>query len=485
MELTPKTKINYLLSQYDFMLDFLVELSPRFALLKNAVARKTVGNVATLSQAASIGGIDLKELLSKIALKIEQETGEKVTFGQTISDEEKIQDSEARHEVLKEIIRDLHNGADLGSVKKRFQELICDIDPSEISKMEQRLIEEGMPESEIKRLCDVHVEVFKESLEEKEIPDVPQGHPVHTFMLENRASEKIMNKLEEILEVIGPSVDKDAFNRYRKSLEKLIDSLQKIDLHYLRKENQLFPILESHDISGPSQVMWSLHDDIRDYLKKARADLDAAREKEFMASARESIKTIRDMIYKEEHILYPLAVETLSQEDWAKVRQGEEEIGYAWIEPSAPAPGIKTSGVQSSDEKKLNLQTGTLSAEQVNLLLKALPVDISFVDENDRVVYYSDTPERIFPRSAGVIGRKVQNCHPPKSVHVVQKILDDFRAGVRSEAEFWIQMNGRFIHIRYFALRDQSANYKGCLEVSQDVTGIRNISGEKRLLDQE
>jgi DUF438 domain-containing protein len=483
MELTPKTKINDLLTRYDFMLDYLVELSPRFSLLKNQLALRIAGNIATLDQAASISGIEINELISKIAKKIEQKTGEKVSYSSLKSPSKKLQDSQTRHEVLKSIIRELHDGADLRSVKKRFQDLICDIDPAEISKMEQQLIDEGMPESEIKRLCDVHVDIFRESLEEKAIPVVPEGHPVHTLMLENRASENIMNKLEGILGIIGPSADRETFHTYRKKLEKLIDSLQKIDLHYLRKENQLFPVFESHNIAGPTKVMWALHDDIRDSVKKARADLDASRIKEFIASAKESIRTIRDMIYKEEHILFPLAVETLSREEWEKVKKGEEEIGYAWIETAAPIPKAETAELVS-DKKNLKLDTGTLTAEQVNLILKALPVDISLVDENDHVVYYSDTPGRIFPRSTGVIGRKVQNCHPPKSVHVVQKIIDDFRSGIRAEAEFWIQMSGKFIHIRYYALLDQDASYKGCLEVAQDVTWIRELSGEKRLLDQ-
>ncbi len=140
---------------------------------------------------------------------------------------------------------------------------------------------------------------------------------------------------------------------------------------------------------------------------------------------------------------------------------------------------------ESGHQAKVALDTGSLTPEQINLMLVHMPVDVSFVDENDTVVYYSATPERIFPRSPGVIGRKVQNCHPPKSLDTVNRILEAFKAGRRDEAEFWIEMDGKFIHIRYFALRDAGRRYRGCLEVSQDVTGIRALQGQKRLLDWE
>ncbi len=156
----------------------------------------------------------------------------------------------------------------------------------------------------------------------------------------------------------------------------------------------------------------------------------------------------------------------------------------AKTKPGAPlAGGSAQGGHRKADGPRVPLDTGSLSAEQINLLLTNLPVDISFVDENDAVVYYSAVPRRIFPRSPGVIGRKVQNCHPPKSVDVVERILKAFRSGERDVAEFWIESGGRFILIRYFALRDESGAYRGTLEVSQDATAIRALRGERRLLD--
>ena len=230
--------------------------------------------------------------------------------------------------------------------------------------------------------------------------------------------------------------------------------------------------------------MWALHDDIRIMLKdvKTKTQDSAITEKAVKALAH----MINDMIYKEEHILFPMALETLSEDDWTKVRQGEDEIGYAWIKPAdewRPLGVFFQQALLTEKVGSLNLDTGQLTADQVNLVLTHLPLDISFVNENDGVVYYSQTAERVFPRSPGIIGRKVQNCHPPKSVDMVEKILQEFKSGNKDSAEFWIQMKGRFIHIRYFAARDRNGNYRGTLEVSQDVTGIKRLEGEKRLLD--
>lgn len=197
----------------------------------------------------------------------------------------------------------------------------------------------------------------------------------------------------------------------------------------------------------------------------------------------EAAQALRDMIYKEEHILFPMAMETLTEQEWELVRLGEGEIGFAWILSGQTTQSDTGATEKQSSLDRIELDTGVLSQQQINLMLTHLPVDISFVDENDEVRYYSATRERIFPRSPGVIGRKVQNCHPPKSMPRVQEILNDFRDGIRDDAEFWISMQGKFIHIRYFAMRNAQGEYRGCLEVTQDVTGIRNLEGEKRLLD--
>lgn len=490
MRITASTKIDKLLKEFPFLLDFLVTLSPKFSKLRHSLMRKTVGKLATMNQAAGLGGIDLKSLLSAVAAEIRRVAGAEVEVDWDAAEEKPFADREARQDVLKDIIRELHRGGDLEVLKKRFTELIKDVDAREISEMEQNLIEEGMPVEEVKRLCDVHVQVFKDSLETQEPPKALPGHPVHTLWAENRALEKILFSLEELLlqtvSAAGPSVSDSLRARILLELETLSD----IERHYLRKENQLFPVLEAKGVSGPSQVMWAIHDDIRSHLKElklraAEGDMAGA-----LSLGRQVSTEIRDMIYKEEKILFPASLEILDESDWARVRQGEEEIGYAWVTPGTDwKPSTDFAGAESAPPggsmsvPKLELERGALSAEAISLLLKHLPLDLSFVDENDTVVYYSETRDRIFSRSPAVIGRKVQNCHPPASLHIVNKILDAFKTGKKDSAEFWIQSRGKFILIRYLAVRDKKGSYRGCLEVSQDVSEIRALEGERRLLD--
>lgn len=491
MELSAKTKIDDLLTHYPFLLDFLTTKSPKYKLLRNPVSRKTIGKVATLSQVASIGGLVLDELLTDIAAEISEHDGNEVSVKRTEGEAGTLplRDRQARQEILKEIIRDLHDGEDMEIIKQRFHDLIKDIGPTEIAAMEQALIEEGMPESEVKRLCDVHVGVFKESLEVQPAPEAAAGHPVNTFMLENRATEEVVQRIAEVIDKAADLEDQEFALRYQGRLEELMDQLAEIDLHYLRKENQLFPILEEHNIQGPSQVMWALHDDIRAAIKTAKAELADGQFPQATITIRYAIQSIIDMIYKEEHILFPMALETVSEPEWRRVRDGEEEIGYAWIAPPVDWRGLTAPAAADASEpvlpEALSLTTGHLTPEQVDLMLLHLPVELSFVDENDEVCYYSQVEHKIFPRSPGVIGRKVQNCHPRASLDKVQRILDDFRSGKQSDAHFWIETRDRFIYISYFAVRDADGTYKGTIETVQDITGIRGLTGQKRLLDWE
>jgi DUF438 domain-containing protein len=463
MELSSGTKLSALIAAYPFIKDFLMGLNPNFKALDNPLIWNTLGRAATLGQVAMAGGMEVSDLLDKITREVKLKSGDTVKAGPEKPT------TEARQEILKGIIKDLHAGVGLGILKKRFLDLIKDVSPAEIAGMEQKLIEEGMPETEVKRLCSVHVEVFKESLDKKTMPGLPAGHPVHTFMLENRHAEGILHDLTLLTDMAG--------------LPRMLEALSPIDKHYLRKEHQLFPILEAKGIAGPSKVMWAIHDDIRGKLKDLSSLASAGKAKP--EDVKGLVEMLGDMIYKEEHILYPMALETLSEEDWARVKKGEEEIGFAWVEgagPMQPSAGA-AQPMPAGRIGSMNLDTGQLTTDQVNLILTHLPVDISFVNEMDEVAYYSQTKDRLFPRSPGIIGRKVQNCHPPKSVGTVVKILDSFKKGEKDSAEFWIQMKGRFIFIRYFAVRDGAGKYMGTLEVSQDLTELRSLTGEKRLLD--
>jgi DUF438 domain-containing protein len=490
MEISASTKIDDLLKEYPFLENFLVTLSPKFKGLKNPIMRKTIGKVATLGKVAGIGGLDPDGFLADLKAEIDRQA-ESAPDGAAGA----ISDPEEKQAALKEIIKALHAGEDMAVLKQRFGQLIDGVEATEIAKMEQALMDEGLPAEEIKRLCDVHVEIFKEALEEQDRPEPPMGHPIHTFMKENRASEKIMSDTSMLLGRIGYPPKAEAFTENSRALGSLIDRLSEIDIHYTRKENQLFPMLEAHHFTGPSQVMWSIHDDIRAGLKQAREAIGQSDAERTLTHLKEAIQAIRDMIYKEEHILYPASLDMLTDQEWIKVKEGEADIGFAWVVPDTgwpenliqepedvpPEPGEVLDEIAGA----LGLDTGRMTLEQINLMLTHLPVDLTFVDENDRVAYYSEGPERIFPRSPAIVGREVRNCHPPKSVHLVNQILDAFKSGSRDTAEFWIELGGKFIFIRYFAVRDGDGYYRGCLEVSQDLTKIRKLEGQQRLLDWE
>lgn len=199
------------------------------------------------------------------------------------------------------------------------------------------------------------------------------------------------------------------------------------------------------------------------------------------------------LLVTEETVLFPHALEILDEADWIEVRKGEEEIG--WMLPEEPASFLSEEEyihpskdhnpreLSFSLENTNHFDEGYMTVEQVNLLLRTMPLDITYVDENDKVIFYNRGEERVFPRSAGIIGREVKFCHPPKSVGTVLKILEEFKSGSKNEASFWINFKGRLIYIRYFAVRDKEKNYKGVIEMSQDITDIKNIEGENRLLN--
>jgi len=418
---------------------------------------------------------------------------------------EYINNQAGRRETLKRLIRDLHEGRTVEDVKEEFAALLRDVGAAEIAEIEQALIAEGLPETEIKRLCDVHVAVFRESLDVQARPETIPGHPVHTFRAENAAAARVLDALQEALDALKATPGAVQLEQARARLQEL----REYEKHYLRKENLLFPYLERHGFTGPSSVMWAIHDDVRAGWKALAALLSAGPGDDgstelaevpaaFNARVDEVFgplnMAIREMFYKEENILFPTALEKLSEAEWRAIRAQESEVGYCYVEPGegwppgaaaapeAGPPPAEARAVAVADDL-LRLDTGALTAQEVNLLLTHLPVDVTYVDKDDTVRFFSQTRERIFPRSPAIIGRKVQKCHPPESVHRVQRILDDFRAGRRDEAEFWIQMQGKFVHIRYFAVRDEQGGYQGTLEVTQDVTRIRELEGERRLLD--
>lgn len=338
----------------------------------------------------------------------------------------------------------------------------------------------------------------------------PENHPLWAYLEEINAVEKVSLEADKLLKqdkfIKNPWLD-------------VFDSLAEWRIHLSRKQNQLYPMLEDHGFDRPTRIMWTFDDGVRDAISASYALLREDKYEEFIASVPETLEKLRDLNSKELEVLLPTSYKLLSDEEFVRMSKNDHEIGYAIINQPGlyVVPGINDSaaqlnannstqgggvsneflndlagllskyvgpigGGQVGKDTVLDVATGKLTLDQLNLLFRHLPVDLSYVDENELVKFYSDTPHRIFPRSANVIGREVKNCHPAKSVHVVEEIVEKFRSGEQSQAEFWINKPGLFIYVIYTAVRDENGKFRGVLEMMQDCTHIRELEGSRTLL---
>ncbi len=395
--------------------------------------------------------------------------------------------SEKKKKMLKELIKDLHAGADIEEAKEKFKDILEETGPSEISKVEEELISEGVPAEDIRKLCDVHLAVFKESLEKQEMV-VPPGHPIYILLAEHKYVKGVVNEVLLLLPRIMKA--KNLSEMEFEKIEQLLAHLKEYDKHKVREENSLFPYLEKHGITQPPAIMWAEHNEQRDHIKSASMIMEERNKAVFqelrtdLVSHLETlVKNIPTHFYKEENILFPTCLRLITSGEWDEIKSSMNDLGYCYFTP-IEAIGKETEiiGRVEASGNTMVFETGSISKIELESVLNTLPVDITFVDKDDKVRYFSQSKDRIFPRTKTVIGRSVQKCHPPKSVHVVNQILNDFRKGSRDSAEFWIQLKERLIYIRYYAVRGKNRNYLGCLEITQDITDIKKIEGEKRLL---
>jgi len=501
-ELKPTTKVGALLDRYPFLIEKLADHAPEFARLRAPLARKTFGRLASLADAARLGGVDLDALLAMIAGEIAAQTGEHVRADSSAPGAAPTEVASAgapppaalgdpgpasgfdpgdrayRVEELKEIIRELHAGRSPEEMAARFGAVLQSVSAAEIAETEQQLVAEGMPIVEVQRLCDVHAAVFRRAPGQEVAVELPAGHPLMALREANEQFAGYVKYLQGLVAEIGDPPSTEDFEAKRGQLELGLTALAAIDGHYLKKEYRLFPVLERQGAEAPPKVMWAVHDDIRAKLRRtegAARDGDAAAVAEHLP---ELLEMVSEMIFKEEQILFPLCLEIFDAADWegldlaASADPAEAPAAYqAAHGASAAAPG---AGIA--------IPTGSLTPEQLAMVFAVLPFDLTYVDENDEVRYYSEG-QRVFPRTPEIIGRNVQNCHPPKSVHVVEQIVSAFRAGERDTADFWIEYRGRFVYIRYIALRDRAGEYRGVLEITQDATEVRALEGQRRLLD--
>lgn len=377
--------------------------------------------------------------------------------------------------------------------KEKINTCFDKITAQEFALCEQYLQRYGIGDVELTPRIEELLFIVEDILVTNEL-DLEEGHPIHTYLIEVEAIRRVLDEIRKTKE------EKFIKNKWLEIYDKLIE----IKTHFDRKQNQLFPALEKKGFDKPSKIMWTLDDDIERIIKEALNYLADNKEDKFLDMQDEVIDLIEDMMIKEEDILYPTAIDMISDDEFIEMRKGDDEIGYCLID-TPPQYGTKNNNKENLENKQLlydlkdllvkhgalenlnstqelDVSQGKLTLEQINLIFKHLQVDLSYVDENEICKFYSDTKHRVFPRSPGVIGREVQNCHPKESVYMVEEIIQAFRAGEQDEAEFWIDMGDKFIYIIYNAVRDEAGKFRGVLEMMQDVTRIRSLEGSQRLL---
>jgi uncharacterized protein len=387
-----------------------------------------------------------------------------------------------RINALTDFARSLINGKDGRNLIEKYKNEIDTVTPFETMQVLDGLLVEGFETEKVKAYTGKIINVFFKSLSAFKWQKPGVGHFLHYLMLENREAEKIIKELRVVIKEYYHN-EKADIHVLTSKLRHFLTKLNDYELHYIKKENILFPYIEKEFPQYRClKLMWSFHDDFRRSLKVLDNILqnDSPDKDQLSRELGRLFFVVLPIIFREEQIVFPVALEALPEGVWTEMLKQSLETGWCYIQP--PEEKFDASSHFQID-KLINLKSGFLSPEQIILLLNNLPVDITYVDENNEVRYFSSGGHRIFPRSNAIIGRKVQNCHPPGSVHIVNEIIDSFRNRTKDFAEFWINMKGRFIHIRYFALRNDHGEYKGVIEVSQDVTSIRELEGERRLLD--
>lgn len=386
--------------------------------------------------------------------------------------------------LLDQVIRTLCEG---GNAQEAIDGFIAECEyltSEDVSKAFYALDKHGIDFQSNAAVIDFYHDVVQDKLAAGVIQQFPPGHPVAVYLQENRLLRSWLKRINKL----DPEQDHAAFR-------SVFDNIRRVELHYARKENQLFPCLEKHGWDSPSKNMWAFHDDNRALIKAVGIALD---EKHFDL-VRQKLPILHGEMTRlmevEEQRLLPNAMSMLEEDEWKDMYTGDEEIGWMLDEkPPAypektqedyvhPSKLSKPSRSSLDTEGKHHYDEGYMTPEQVNLLFKTMPLDITYVDENDRVVFYNRGEDRLFPRSKNVIGREVRYCHPPKSVDTVLRILEEFRKGSQDVADFRIFVKGRYILIRYFAVRDHDGTYRGVMEMSQDITDVVTLEGEQRLLD--
>ena len=395
-----------------------------------------------------------------------------------------------RMDDLKELLKKLNNTGSIESVKTEISEKLKTVPYEDVLAVEQELISEGMPSDKMLELCDLHSNALS-GLIASNPKTTPEGHPVSVFRKENLAIKREIELVTSLFNTINNITEDEEARELLIKVHSHFNNLMDVEKHYARKENLLFPFLEKYQITGPSTVMWGKNDQVRNMLKEAALvlqkshDMNATGIKRITEEILKPVITkLLEMIQKEEEILFPMSLDALTVIDWYEIYKQSREIGFCLVDIRAEwkPEGVSGELINKQNSSNIQLPTGNFKLEELKTIFNTMPVDLTFVDRDDNVRFFSESPDRIFQRSRAILGRKVQYCHPPASVAIVEKILSDFKSGKQSKAAFWINMKGQFIHICYYALHGENNEYMGTLEVSQNLTELRRLEGEKRIL---
>jgi uncharacterized protein len=395
-----------------------------------------------------------------------------------------------RMDELKEVLKKLDSRGSIESVKTEISEKLKTVPYEDVLEVEQELIAEGMSSDKMLELCDLHSNALSGMITGN-FKTTPEGHPLSVFRKENTAIQRETELINSLFNKIKYISEDEEAREVLIKVHSHFNNLMDIEKHYARKENLLFPFLEKHNITGPSTVMWGKDDQIRKMLKEATLVLQKSHNinaSGIKRIAKEILKpvlnSILEMIQKEEEILFPVSLDTLTAIDWYEIYKQSSKTGFCLVDIRAEwkPEGVSDEPIVKLNSSNIQLPTGNFKLEELKAIFNTMPVDLTFVDKDDNVRFFSESPERIFQRSRAILGRKVQYCHPPASVAIVEKILSDFKSGKQTKAAFWINMKGQFIHICYYALHGDDNEYMGTLEVSQNLTELRKLEGEKRIL---
>lgn len=378
-------------------------------------------------------------------------------------------------ENLTKYVKGLQLKLDGKELYAKYKDDIENVKPQEVFEIFFNLQEEGNKPEEILVFLDKVINAFYKSLLNYSWEKPSNDNFLLDLLNENEALVKKTDEIKIILKETNLEIKK------AKLLPK-VEELLEFNDHYLKKENILFPYMEKAMIKFQGlSIMWALHDLVRTQIKETIEIL-----KDKNSDVEQLNKAIANLFFgmlgikkKEELILFPSASEVLSNDDWYEMHKQSLEYEFPFI---VKDKSLVNEKVVMFENSKFKTETGELNFEEIQMIFDSLPVDMTFVDENNKVRYFTRPKDRIFPRSPAVIGRDVKNCHPPQSVHIVEEIVESFRRGEENSAKFWINVKGKIILIQYFSLRDEEGNYKGVLEVSQDITEIKELDGERRLL---